>query len=67
VSSGLFESSYLESISLEDSNDEVIKRQYQKVNHNLALLQQEIFDSIKYENIDKFIDCGGLDQQDLNF
>lgn len=38
-----------------------------QLNSNLANLQKEIFDAIKYENIDKFKDLGGSDQFDLNF
>lgn len=37
--SGIFESSYLESISIEDSDTETSKRNYRKINKNLVLLQ----------------------------
>jgi len=57
----------MESISFEESNHTMKQRQQMQLNSNLANLQKEIFDAIKYENIDKFKDLGGSDQFDLNF
>ena len=37
------------------------------VNKDLALLQMEIYDAIKYENINSFVDVGGKEASNMNF
>ena len=63
----LVQSSFLESISFEDSNDEVAIILKQRLNTHLMELQREIYDSINYENISKFKDLGGCLQVSLDF
>mmetsp|Transcript_40689 Transcript_40689/g.62086 ORF Transcript_40689/g.62086 Transcript_40689/m.62086 type:complete len:88 (+) Transcript_40689:338-601(+) len=67
ASESLVQSSFLESISLNDSNDEVAIRMKQKLNAHLLEHQREIYDSINYENVNKFKDLGGEESVNLNF
>jgi hypothetical protein len=60
-SASIISSQFLESISLGDSNESIALRKNHVLNKSLVQLQNEVFDSIKYQNYDKFVDCGGED------
>ena len=66
-SESIISSQFLESISLGDSNESLAVRKNFILNKTLVQLQSEVYDSIKYQNYNKFVDCGGEDQIDLGF
>ena len=65
-SESIIQSSLLESISVENPDDKYYQIMHEKkLNRDLLHLEQEIYDAINYENVEKFLDMGGDEQVDL--